>query len=196
MNSKQVSMSIVVASAIMGSVTALLAVAAAYFSFYQTDMLSGQTVAIQQRHSTPDQSRELTAQEEIQQVIAWRTTQIVKFNAEPIAPDWSKYAESTLLAQFDEINQERGQHSLEPFIVDNLECRFSMCVATLRWDNIELARDASPTIAGYSYHLPCATSSLVYDDPQQIENDNYRSEVIFRCKREQSQQKLAFLSGT
>lgn len=182
MNKNQGSTSIVVASAIMGSATALLAVAAAYLYFYQNDFLSGQ-MTVPQQQSAPKKIRESTIEEEIQQVIAWRTEQLAKFNAESIDPEWSENTQNILLGQFDDINQERGLYELEPFIVDNLECRTSMCVATLRWDNIEIARDASPTIAGYNYHLICATSSLVYDDPQQADNENYRSEVIFRCKR-------------
>ena len=180
MNKTQGSTSIVVASAIMGSVTALLAVAAAFIFINQKDLPSGQ-FSVQQQ-SEPELIRESTVEEEIQQVIAWRTEQIAKFYAESIDPEWSKHAQNLLLGQFDDINQERSLYELEPFIVDNLECRSSMCIATLRWDNIEIARDASPTLAGYNYHLLCATSSLVYDDPQQAENENYRSEVIFRCK--------------
>ncbi len=188
MNNKRVSWLIVVVSALMGSAVALLAVIAV-FLFIESDRPLIDRLAVtdqkieKSNKEKPNKKEVQTEAEENEQVIAWKQMQMLTFNNEQKAPLWSEQTQNQLIERFKLLNDERTQHDFTPFQVDNVECRSSICVVILRWDDIELARDASPAIAMFDYQLPCATSSLIYNDPEQTEEVNYRHEVIFRCKR-------------
>lgn len=165
-------------SALVGSSSALAAVAVVLMFVTPGQLQTDDTASARLSQPGPE--------EQAREVIAWRDVQLREFNAERVAPDWATRSQEQLGARLQVLNQQRSRHDLEAFDVERIECRTSMCIASLAWNGIEQAREASTTLAGFNYRLPCATSSLVYDKPGESSHGRYRHELIFRCKASQT----------
>lgn len=179
MNDKRVSWPVVMMSALVGSGAALGTVV--LFAALERPLTDG-SVVVHER-SAPPRRMQLSSNEETQQVIAWRQSQMRRFNEEQVAPIWARQTQNQLEERLQVLKDRRAQQELDVFEIRNVECRSSMCVALLRWEDIEHAREASASLAGFNYRLPCATSSLVYDALDKPQDVPYRHEVIFRCQR-------------
>ena len=169
----------IVISALVGSGAALAAVALTLAWVAPRAMESSAPTAADS--SLPGAQELLNPHQQAQEIAAWRDARLREFNAERPLPGWSTNAQNQLEAHLEQLRQARSDQDLDVFDVVKVECHTSLCIASLAWDHIAYAREASTSLAGCNYRLPCATSSLVYDRPGEVSVGRYRHELIFHC---------------
>ncbi|WP_437963151.1 hypothetical protein WMF04_25780 [Sorangium sp. So ce260] len=121
-----------------------------------------------------------TREERLARATEWHRSRLEAHRTQPTDAAWSTQAARSLQ---DGLHAVRG--SSESFDVVSVDCKTTLCVATLDWADHGHARGASTRVLHHHYEPNCGVE-LFTPDPEDP-GARYRSRVVFDCTEARAQ---------